>query len=268
MIDFKIVENNTSGVKLWGVGRSKVEPPSTHICHKGMKLTDRFFYIKHGKTQFELPDGRVLEANEGDIVYLPSDSTYVSHWDIAQKGEYITIVFKLYDSDGSLCSLGDSIEIIMNDRTKKYSAYFKRMFELWISGELGSFCACNSVFWEILQNLYIDCATKSMKNEYDRIYKVILYMRNNYQTDVNAEEMARLCGMSMTSFRREFKSRVGMSPTKYKNRLRLEKAKLLLECGDCSVGEASRLVGLSDICYFSKLFKREFGINPSDCLPK
>ncbi len=268
MLDFRIVENNTSGVKLSGVGKSKVEPPSTYVCRKGMKLTDRFFYVKHGCIHFDLPDGRHLEASAGDIVYLPSDSVYVSHWDTEEKGEYVTVVFKIYDSNGNTCSLGDSIDVVINDRTKKYYAYFKQAFGLWISGELGSFCACNSVLWEIMRNLCIDYTTQSMKDEYDRIYKVILYMRNNYQTDVTSEELARLCKMSMTSFRREFKEKVGMSPTKYKNHLRLEKAKLLLECGDCSVSEASRLVGLPDIYYFSKLFKREFGINPSDCMPR
>ncbi len=268
MIDFGIIESNTAYVKITGVGKAKVEPPSTYFCRQGMKLTDRLFYVKHGCIHFDLPDGRHIEASAGDIVYLPSDSVYVSRWDTEEKGEYVTIVFKLYDTDCNTCSLGNSIEVIVNDRTKKYYAYFKRMFELWISGELGSFFACNSAFWEILQNLYIDYATRSMKNEYDRIYKVILYMRNNYQTDINSAELARLCKMSMTSFRREFKEKVGMSPTKYKNHLRLEKAKLLLECGDCSVSEASRLVGLPDIYYFSKLFKREFGINPSDCIPR
>ncbi len=268
MIDFKVVENNAALVKLWGVGKAKVDPPSTHLCRKGMKLTERFFYVKHGCINFELPDGRELKASEGDIVYLPTDSTYSSYWSTSEVGEYLTIHFKLYDRNGEIISLGDSICVIINDKTSKYLTYFKRAFELWMSGELGSFCACNSVFWEMLQNLYIDCATQSIKSEYDRIYKVILYMHNNYQTDVNAEELAKLCKMSMTSFRREFKARVGMSPTKYKNHLRLEKARQLLECGDCSVGDASRLVGLPDICYFSKLFKREFGINPSDCLPR
>ncbi len=268
MIDFKIVENNTYSVKLISVGRASVEPPSTLTCRKGMKLMDRLFYVRQGIIYFDLPGGRQLEARAGDIVYLPSDITYVSRWDTDETGKYVTLLFKIFDGNGHMCSLGNDMEIIMNDRSNKYYAYFKRMFELWISEELGRLCACNSVFWEILQNFYIDHVTQSMKNEYDQIYKVILYMRNNYQTDIAAEELAKLCGMSMTSFRREFKARVGMSPTKYKNHLRLEKARQLLECGDCSVSEASLLVGLPDICYFSKLFKREFGLNPSDCIPK
>ncbi len=268
MIDFKVVENNSCSVKMTSVGRAKVEPPSTQICRQGMKQTDRFFYVKRGAIYFDLPDGQHLEARAGDIVYLPSDVTYASRWDMSETGEFLTLLFKVFDGNGKPCSLGNSMEVIMNDRNNKYYTYFKRAFELWISGELGSFCSCNSVFWEILQNLYVDYATQSMKDEYDKMYKVILYMQNNYQLDVTAEELAKLCGMSMTSFRREFKARVGMSPTKYKNNLRLEKARQLLECGDCSVGEASRLVGLPDICYFSKLFKREFGINPSDCVPR
>lgn len=62
MIDFKIVENNTSGVKLAGVGQSDVEPPSTQVCREGMKVTDRFFYVKRGCIHFDLPGERQLEA--------------------------------------------------------------------------------------------------------------------------------------------------------------------------------------------------------------
>ena len=86
MIDFKIVENNTFGVKLAGVGQSDVEPPSTHVCREGMKVTDRFFYVKRGCIHFDLPGGRQLEACAGDIVYLPSDCTYVSHCEPSETG--------------------------------------------------------------------------------------------------------------------------------------------------------------------------------------
>ena len=108
-----------------------------------------------------------------------------------------------------------------------------------------------------------DSAADTLKQECDRVWNAVTYLRNNYQTDVSAEELAKLCGMSVSAFRREFRLRCGVSPVRYKNTLRMTKARELLRGGDCSVSEASRLVGCPDIYYFSRLYKREFGVPPS-----
>jgi AraC-like DNA-binding protein len=53
------------------------------------------------------------------------------------------------------------------------------------------------------------------------------------------------------------------SPSDFIRSFRLNKAKLLLERGDISVSEATYQAGFSDPSYFSKLFREEFGIQPS-----
>ena len=49
----------------------------------------------------------------------------------------------------------------------------------------------------------------------------------------------------------------------YRNRLRMQKASELLKSGKHTVSEAAEAVGIQDIKYFSKLFKRYTGFNPS-----
>ena len=55
---------------------------------------------------------------------------------------------------------------------------------------------------------------------------------------------------------------MGMSPVEYRNRLRINRATELLKTGEYTVGEAAESVGIRDIKYFSKLFKRYAGVNP------
>jgi YesN/AraC family two-component response regulator len=53
-----------------------------------------------------------------------------------------------------------------------------------------------------------------------------------------------------------------MSPVKYINSLRVEKAKELLTKTDMSIGEISETVGINDIQYFSRMFNEIEGISP------
>jgi AraC-like DNA-binding protein len=46
----------------------------------------------------------------------------------------------------------------------------------------------------------------------------------------------------------------------------MEQAELLLREKKLSVAEVSNLVGYSHLGYFAKVFKRQFGITPSECL--
>ena len=64
--------------------------------------------------------------------------------------------------------------------------------------------------------------------------------------------------------RRIFKSAVNTTPVKYINYLRLEKAKNMLINSNYSVNEIAFSVGFEDAYYFSRLFKKEIGISPSE----
>ena len=54
-----------------------------------------------------------------------------------------------------------------------------------------------------------------------------------------------------------------VTPEEYRNRLRIRRASELLKTGKYTVAEAAEQVGIRDIKYFGKLFRRYTGINPS-----
>ncbi len=60
-----------------------------------------------------------------------------------------------------------------------------------------------------------------------------------------------------------FGKAIGKSVVEYITELRLEKARHILESGDSNVNEAAEAVGYTDPYYFSKRFKRRFGVSPS-----
>lgn len=53
-----------------------------------------------------------------------------------------------------------------------------------------------------------------------------------------------------------------MTFKEYLINIRLKKSKELIETTDLPIGEISKMVGIEDQNYFSRLFKRKYGVSP------
>ncbi len=89
-------------------------------------------------------------------------------------------------------------------------------------------------------------------------------IQKNLFENLNLEELAFLTGMSLSSFKRKFKSIYGTSPTKYIISKRLEKAQNLIKTTDLRISDIAYDCGFTDTSYFSKTFKNYYNISPSD----
>ena len=69
--------------------------------------------------------------------------------------------------------------------------------------------------------------------------------------------------LNRSYFSTTFRNYIGVSPQEYLNRYRLERAAQLLQSSDMSVAQVAVASGYTDFCNFSRMFKRRFGISPS-----
>ena len=84
----------------------------------------------------------------------------------------------------------------------------------------------------------------------------------NFAVAAPVEEMARWSGLAPRTFKRRFKAATGETPIAYVQRIRVERAKRLLETGDRPVDEISWAVGYEDPASFRRLFRRLTGLAP------
>lgn len=220
---------------------------------KGQIFTERFFYIREGTQTFTLEDGTELVTQKGDIVYLPPDVAYVSRWTTSPVGKAISIMFSMEDNT----TISDRMFVIAQDKYETYYKLFLEIAEVFEQSKLGYKIKSQSVFWQIYHGIITDLLTKEDKTP--SINKGILYIENNYMNEINVDNLADMCYISPATFRRKFKKITGMSPVEYRNMLKIKKAADLLKTGEFSVSEASKTVGIDDIYYFSKMFKKYMG---------
>ncbi len=97
----------------------------------------------------------------------------------------------------------------------------------------------------------------------DAVRDAMRYIRERPAVWHKAEELARRARMSPRSFTARFKEITGLSVQQYVIGARLERAAHLLRYEGMNVSEAAEALGYKDVFFFSKQFKKAFGMNPS-----
>jgi AraC family transcriptional activator of mtrCDE len=115
----------------------------------------------------------------------------------------------------------------------------------------------------------IDCTTNrdTNFNYFDRIKKIspaIKCITDNYANEINIHTLAQLCFMSMTNFRRIFKSATGKSPGEYLHTVRIKMASIMLLNSNDSILEISLKVGYPTVSSFNRHYKDILGMSPRD----
>ncbi len=96
------------------------------------------------------------------------------------------------------------------------------------------------------------------------IQEAIRYITMHYQSDLTMTKVAKKVNVSPNYFCELFKQETGVNFSEYLTRLRIQKAKNLLQSGDhLKIYEVSRLVGYNDERYFCKIFKKIEGTTPA-----
>ena len=102
------------------------------------------------------------------------------------------------------------------------------------------------------------------RREQNRLVQdALLYLNSNFASPIRISELAVRLQVSQQYLARLFKAEVGMSPIRYLNRLRIEKAKEFMRTNAVNISEAALAVGFDNIYYFSRLFKQLEGMSPS-----
>ena len=117
----------------------------------------------------------------------------------------------------------------------------------------------------LLTLLYTLGGVASGKKAYGQnecIRNAVLYINEHYTKDFSNAFLAATCNLSLGRFEHIFKAETGISPSAYRQRLRVENARSLLTSSALSVGEISALCGFSDQLYFSRVFKTKVGLSP------
>lgn len=116
--------------------------------------------------------------------------------------------------------------------------------------------------------LFSTCANMAIlpknKRSLDKMKQIMKYIECNYMEKITIADIASEIGVSSSHFMKFFKNTMGTSFIDYLNEYRLAMASRLLLSSDASVLDVANEVGFDNLSYFNRLFKKKFGLAPTN----
>ena len=208
---------------------------------------------------------------------------------LSGSGSYVTGGERLPFSAGSIivCAPETSRQIISNEsyRILSVTGIFEKLSfvkDVWmisdnVYGEGRKLAELilynrfgNEDYVKSLSTAYVDYLMLSFKkpekNTTASIYKIIEKINRHYgQSDLSVGALLEESGYTRDYIRSEFIAVTKMTPKKYLNDVRMKKAKAMIESrGDVmSFSEVAEACGIIDQSVFSRIFKKHFGVSPT-----
>ena len=248
------MENNLIISKIHNVFEGEFKPSILPKKNIG-RHCEGFVYYLSGKAEYIFDDYSFV-VDSKCFFYLAKDSIYQIN--VLENTKYICIDFDFCNCNDVLksCSFKNVPANIKQDFIKAFFTWNKQ--SLWHEPQL----------FNILYKLYVN-AIKSENKEYvkkNEIFSKItdIIFEHYTEPDFTVKTLASHMELSEVHLRRIFKSVVNTSPIRYINHLRLEKAKNMLISSNYTIAEIAISSGFTDPYYFSRFFKKELGISPSE----
>lgn len=223
------------------------------------RRANTFFIRTRGCVLYDFYD-RTMLVNEGEIAFIPKNSSYVAKT-FSDDAMYTSIIF-----EGDFTVKPEpACYCLENFHEAGYIA--NRFSDMWNFGTQAEKYKCISLFYSLLSYLStLESASYDQKKKFEIIAPAVDYLKEHvYDCTLTTDMLHCLCGISDTYFRQIFISRFGMTPQKYIISKRLSHAKTIISSGDFNtIGEVALSIGFNDPLYFSKVFKKTYGISPSD----
>ena len=98
----------------------------------------------------------------------------------------------------------------------------------------------------------------------NRFAAVVKYIKTHIHEEITIDQLSSICCMSRPNFFRCFKREFGISPVEFILNERVKAAKQLLMNADVTITQACYAIGINNLSYFFKLFKRIEGQTPNE----
>lgn len=96
----------------------------------------------------------------------------------------------------------------------------------------------------------------------DVVFKAAEYVKNHFAEKITLDDAAEYVALSKSYLSRIFKEETGESLTGFINKVRIDRAKLMLLGNETALIEVASQCGFEDQSYFTKVFKRLVGVSP------
>ena len=225
----------------------------------------KFYYFQGGQCRLEI-EGDVYHPKPGELYLIPAGKRHsYSH----SPKDPVTKYWCHFDlSFGGIRELNYQPQTVVcvPERTRT-AELFDRMFRLHGSASPADRLLEKAALLELLAVFLerIDVQKLLGRLEDDFSYQMSRYVQEHLSGPIRVGDMAEAVHLQPSYFIQKFKKNFQVTPICYVNQMRLQNAARLMEGhpGD-GLEELARASGFDDYRYFSRLFRKYYGMTPSE----
>ena len=210
--------------------------------YKKGKKKHSLIYVENGNLEyFFKKDKKTIQISKGTLLFVPKKIPY--------KAKYLTndtlIKIFIFDIDAPSSKFKEPFIAKLQP--------IKKIFDQCSGENTRNTFFLFSKIYELLYILQSSNISTSKINK--KILPAILEIHENFSQNKKISYYADLCLMSESNFRKLFKEQTGKTPIEYRNLLRLEEVKKMIDSGEYNVSEAAYANGFNNMSFFYQLLK-------------
>lgn len=225
--------------------------------HVEFRKNHSFVYRPMGAGTFYFQN-KHFTVRENEMIFLPCGSSY----------DFISVP----ESDCCFCAIMFEADIHHPEPTV-YSMenfpeardIFSHFADLWKLEHPSDKYKCYAMFYSLISHISnLENTDYAAKQKFQLIAPAVQYLRDHiFDSHLKTDHLHLLCGISDTYFRKIFVAKFAQTPQKYIISKRISHAKALIDNGDFeTITEVAASVGYTDPLYFSRAFRKKYGISP------
>ena len=229
--------------------------------HSAYELT----YVDRGQLHCVV-DGTGYSLKQGQMMIFLPNQWHMQYTDLNVTAHFLTVSF-------DLCS---ELELVFGNRVFDLSSieatYLKQLLQEPEIRDAYSNDVIRSNLKLLLLSILRDTNKRrkrlktptALRNENSIVGRTLQYIADHVYDRLSVEIVAKETGVSASHLTALFRRQMSISPGEYIRRVKLEESKSLIREGKMNFSQIASALQYSTIHHFSRQFKENFGISPSE----
>lgn len=220
-----------------------------------------FIFPISGCAEYHFNDTPCLAA-PGTVVHGLADSIIQKRVVGKQKWEFISVLYETYNEPDSFVLAKSHFSLEVGQNPPFYDLLNQLDYCYNRPGALAAF-QTETLFRRVLEEVFLCVRNQTKFGAQELFESVSDYIHTHYMDELSVKNLAEQSGVNENRLFYVFQKYASMGPGDYLRTYRLNRARNLLVTTPLSVGVVAAQVGYPDALYFSRTFKKHFGVAPS-----
>ncbi|MGG2057208.1 AraC family transcriptional regulator [Lysinibacillus pakistanensis] len=223
-----------------------------------------FVFPIAGKIQFQF-NGTPYIFSPGKVVHgganmkLDQENFGSINW------EYILVQYRICKSELEESSFSHQHFELLTGQSPRLIELIMRLWHVYNQRGGISMFQTEMLFRDVLNEALLCVANRQNSCESHALFERISnYIHENYYQSLTIASLAEQNNVNRNRLSYVFRRYAGMGPAEYLLKYRINMAQEMLLTSDAPVQEIAQTVGIADPFYFSRVFKKQLGISPSE----